>query len=255
METTVHDGRRTAYEIADEGDEPGVVYVHGSGATSELWRAQLEHGPGRGVALDLSGHGESDDIDTDPGTETLAAYAEDVRAVFEATESRVLVGNSLGGAVCLRAVLDGSVSPAGLVLAGSGAKLTVTNDLLEWLDDDFERAVEFLHEPGLLFESAGEKARERSKATMYDVGRRVTSRDFRSCHTFDVRSRLGEIHSPVLAVCGEHDGLTPPAYHEYLAENVQNGDSEELADAAHLAMVERPRAFDDALVRFLDRLE
>lgn len=255
MESISHDGRRTAYETADEQDGPGVVYVHGSGATSELWRAQLQRGPGRGVALDLSGHGDSEDIATQPGPETLSAYAADVRAVFEETEGRVLVGNSLGGAVCLRLVLDSEISPKALVLAGSGAKLAVMDDLLEWLDDDFGRAVEFLHEPGFLFESAGEKSLERSKASMYDVGREVTSRDFRSCHTFDVRSRLDEIDIPVLAMCGEHDGLTPPAYHTYLAETVSDGEYAELADAAHLAMLERPRAFDDTLDDFLDRLE
>ena len=93
---------------------------------------------------------------------------------------------------------------------------------------------------------------ELSKAGMYDVGRRVTSRDFRSCHTFDVRDRLDEIAAPTLAVVGEHDRLTPPSYHEYLAENVQDGRYAEIADAAHLAMLERPEAFNDALTDFFD---
>ena len=256
METIGHEGRETAYEQAGENREgSSVLYVHGSGANRELWRAQLERGPQPGVALDLSGHGDSADIDADPGYETLSAYADDVLAVADETNSDILVGNSLGGAVLLHLVLERDVSPTALVLAGTGAKLAVMEDLLAWLDDDFEQAVEFLHGPELLFHAAGPTALERSKATMREVGQEVTRRDFRSCHTFDVRRRLDEIDSQVLALCGEHDGLTPPRYHEYLAENIRDSDLTVLPDAAHLAMLERPEAFNDALDEFLARIE
>ena len=252
MDTISHGGRTTAYERAGE-DRAGasVLYVHGSGADRAVWRAQLEHGTQPGVALDLSGHGDSEDIDADSGYETLSAYADDVLAVADETGSEILVGNSLGGAVCLHLILERDVSPDALVLAGTGAKLAVMEDVLAWLDEDFERVVEFLHGSGLLFHDAGPAALERSKATMREVGRDVTRRDFRSCHTFDVRRRLDEIDIPTLALCGEHDGLTPPRYHEYLAEHISNSDFVVLPDAAHLAMLERPDAFNDALDEFL----
>lgn len=256
MDFIGHGNRKTAYEQAG-ADRAGasVLYVHGSGANREIWRAQVERGTRPGVALDLSGHGDSVDIDANVGYETLSAYADDVLAVADETNSEILVGNSLGGAVCLHLVLERDVSPTALVLAGSGAKLAVMKDLLTWLDDDFERVVEFLHGSGLLFHEADPTSLERSKATMYEVGREVTRRDLRSCHTFDVRQRLDEIDIPVLALCGEDDGLTPPRYHEYLAENIRESDLAVLSDAAHLAMLERPDAFNDALDGFLNRVE
>lgn len=258
METVDHDGRATAYRyVPGEGDDPPLLCVHGSGATHQLWSQQYAPtGPAHpAAALDLSGHGASDDVDTAPGSETLTAYVDDVVAVAEATDATVLVGNSLGGAVALETVLERDLPLDALVLAGSGAKLAVHEDLRTALADDFERAVDVLHGDDLLFHGSPQRAREHSVETMHAVGQAVTRRDFETCHRFDVRERLGEIDVPTLALCGEHDGLTPPSYHEYLAAEITGGRVETIPDAAHLAMVERPGACNDAVAGFLRRVE
>jgi pimeloyl-ACP methyl ester carboxylesterase len=258
METVAHDGRVTAYRLADDetSEHTPVLYVHGSGGTHRVWARQYgPSGPAHpAVALDLSGHGESEDVDTEHGPDTLAAYAADVAAVAEETGASVLVGNSLGGAVVLTGVLSGRLDPDGLVLAGTGAKLTVAEQLREWLADDFERVVEFLHGEDRLFHDADERTVERSKEQMRATGQAVTRRDFLSCHTFDVRDRLGEIDVPALALVGEHDSLTPPAYHEYFAAEMPDCEYAEIAGTAHLAMAERPAAFAEAVAGFVDRL-
>ncbi|WP_123539189.1 alpha/beta fold hydrolase [Halosimplex salinum] len=266
MQTVRHHGRETAYRLAgatgtvsagDAGDDERVLYVHGSGATHRVWAAQYgADGPARpAAAVDLSGHGDSDDVDTEPGPETLDAYARDVIAVARETNATVLAGNSLGGAVVQHVALDTEFEPSALVLAGTGAKLSVLDDLREWLTDDFERAVEFLHGDDRLFHDADERTLERSKSEMRSAGQAVTRRDFLTCHTFDVRDRLDEIDTPALAVVGEHDSLTPPAYHEYLAERVPGCEYAEIDDAAHLAMAERPIAFNRTVRAFLDGVE
>jgi pimeloyl-ACP methyl ester carboxylesterase len=272
MEIADHDGHRTAFrwtagreaiaerEASEERSESvpaGILYVHGSGATHRVWAPQYApdgtHRPA--VALDLSGHDGSEDVDTAPGPETLAAYVDDVAAVAAETNAGVLVGNSLGGAVVLQAVLAGAVSPGALVLVGTGATLGVHEHLRELLADDFEGAIDFLHGDDRLFHDADARALERSRAEMRDVGQRVTRRDFLTCHEFDVRDCLDEITAPTLAVCGERDQLTSPDYHEYLAENVEDGRHETVPDAAHLVMVERPGAFNEVLVDFLGSVD
>jgi pimeloyl-ACP methyl ester carboxylesterase len=257
METVRHDGRETAYRIAGDsrsGADAEILYVHGSGATHRLWGAQYgSDGPAHpAAALDLSGHGDSGDVTTEPGPETLDVYARDVIAVAEATGADVLVGNSLGGAVVLRVALDTEFDPGALVLAGTGAKLTVHEGLREWFDDDFERAVDFLHGDDRLFHDADERTLERSRSQMRATGRTVTRRDFLTCHAFDVRERLDEVDAPALAVVGERDSLTPPSYHECLTDRLPDCEYVEVADAAHLAMAERPSAFNRAVGRFLD---
>ena len=254
MQTVEHLGRETAYSYSDrDGDGPPILFVHGSGGSHAVWKSQrrlADRWPV--VALDLSGHGASDDVDANPGFTTLAAYADDVVAVAEATDARILVGNSLGGAVVMHVLLEREFSPDAAVLAGTGARLGVLEDLLEWLESDFERAVDFLHGPDLFFHDPDPRLVEASRDVMGETGRAVTRRDFLTCHRFDVRDRLGEIDAPVLAVTGEYDRLTPPWYHETLAENVANGRLETIDDAAHLAMLERPAAFNETVAAFLE---
>ena len=253
MERVTHDGRATAYRRFDRGgDGPTVCLVHGSGGTKDVWKSQArlaDRFPG--VAVDLSGHGDSDDVSTPAGPETLDAYADDVVAVAEATDATVLCGNSLGGAVALWAAMERDLPLDGLVLAGTGAKLAVAEPLRDALADDFERAVSLLHEPDRLFHDAPAEYVELSEAAMRACGRAVTERDYLTCQRFDVRDRLDAVDVPALAVVGAHDGLTPPAYHEYLAAEIPAGEWTEIPEAAHLAMLERPAAFNEALAAFL----
>ena len=253
MERVTHDGRATAYRRFDRGGEgPTVCFVHGSGGTKDVWKSQArlaDRFPG--VAVDLSGHGDSDDVGTAAGPETLDAYADDVVAVTEATDATVLCGNSLGGAVALRVALDRDLGLDGLVLAGTGAKLGVAAPLRDALATDFERAVSLLHAPDRLFHDAPAEYVDLSESAMRACGREVTERDFLTCHAFDVRDRLDEIDAPALAVVGEHDELTPPTYHEFLAEHIPRAELATVPDAAHLAMIERPTAFNESLSAFL----
>lgn len=256
MEVVTHDGRTTAYRVTGvEEDGLTVLYVHGSGGNRLVWAHQyaprgLSH---PAAAVDLSGHGESDDVDTEPGPETLSAYASDVVAVAREIDADVLVGNSLGGAVVFQTLLEETFDPVATVFAGTGAKLAVHEDLRRMLRDDFESAVEQLHEPSFLFSETDQQFVEQSKNALRDTGRSVTCRDFLTCHEFDVRDRLDEITVPALAIVGENDRLTPPSYHEYLASELADCELEVLSGVAHLAMLERPAAFNRALESFFTR--
>lgn len=257
MRTLSHEGRRTAYEHHDRGGEGApILCVHGSGGTGAVWKSQARLADERPVVtVDLSGHGESEDVDADAGFGALSAYADDVIAVAEETGARTLVGSSLGGAIALHVALYRELELDGLVLAGTGAKLAVLDDLLVWLAEDFDRAVEFLHDPGRLFHDPDERLVEPSREAMYDCGRAVTERDFRTCHAFDVRGELDDVTVPCLAIVGEHDRLTPVHYHEYLRDELPDCELATVEDAAHLAMLERSEAFNEAVSGFLDGID
>ncbi|APW98243.1 alpha/beta hydrolase [Halobiforma lacisalsi AJ5] len=259
METVTHHGRETAYERLGEGngehDRPAICCVHGSGGDRRLWGNQrpLADATGRPVvALDLSGHGDSSDVDASPGYTTLSAHVDDVLAVAEATDADVLIGNSMGGAVVIQLVLERAFTPEAVVLNGTGARLGVLEDLLEWLETDFERAVEFLHGRNRLFHDPESAAAERSREVMLDSGQAVTNRDFRTCHRFDARHQLSGIDVPTLVVYGEYDQLTPPWFHEFLADEIPDAGLVGIGDAAQSTMLERPEPFNEAVAAFLD---
>ncbi|MFW6382785.1 MAG: alpha/beta fold hydrolase [Haloferacaceae archaeon] len=256
MRTVSHHGRDTAYRVFDRGGEGHTVLaVHGSGGSHRVWTPQsqvaAEHAL---VALDLSGHGESDDVSARPGYETLSAYVDDVVAVTEATDADVLLGNSLGGAVVLTALVERDLDVAGTVLAGTGLRLPVPEDLLAWAADDFPRAVEFLHEPDHLFHDVDEDTLDVSREAVRAAGRETLERDLRTAHAVDLRGRLSAVDAPALAVVGAHDRLTPPYFHEELCEELPDCEVVVIDDAAHLAMLEAPEAFTGELSEFLSRV-
>ena len=258
MKTIDHRGRETAYEYADRGgDGPPICFVHGSGGSSAVWKSQhrlADRYPV--VAVDLSGHGASDDIDATPGYSTLSAYADDVIAVASETDARILCGSSLGGAVVLHIAIErADFEPEALILTATGAKLGVLEDLLTWLEHDFDRAIEFLHGEDSFFHDVDERLRERSIEQLQSCGREIVLRDFLTCHRFDVRDELSGIETPTLVIYGDRDRLTPPQYHEYLADEISNSTLVEIEDAAHLVMIERPARFNDAIDTFLTEFD
>ena len=256
METVRHHGRSTAYRYADRSDDtgPGCCCIHGSGTSHTIWREQFRLATTTPVAaVDLSGHGDSEAVDAEPGYETLSAYADDAAAVVGETDCSVLVGHSLGGAVALWLALERDLTVDGLVLTGTGPRLPVLADLLAWLDDDFERAIRFLHEPDRLFHDPDPELREESVSRLRETGQAVTRRDFLTADRFNVIGRLDEVDCPAAAIVGEYDQLTPLRYHQHLAEELSDCSLLRVQSAAHLAMLEQPQAFTAALSVVLDR--
>lgn len=252
MKTVAHHDRETAYETSG-GAGPTLCCIHGSGGTRAVWKSQLARLDNPVVALDLTGHGDSSDLSVGAGTPARRVYVEDTLAVLEAVQADVLVGNSLGGAVALQALLEHDPDIEAMVLVGSGAKLGVASRLREWLADDWDQAVSFLHEPDRLLHDPDERLLETSQTAMRQVGREVTERDFLSCHEFDVRDRLSVVEVPLLAFTGEYDELTPPWFHTALAEGVPTGRAALVPEAAHLSMLERPAPVNRLLAEFSAR--
>jgi len=257
METVSHHGRTTAYEYSDRSNDagPGLFCIHGSGGSHAVWTLQFDLDERTPVAaLDLSGHGESEDVEADPGYETLDMYAEDVVAVAEATDCRILMGHSLGGAVALWVALEYDLPLDGLVLTATGARLAVLSDLLALLEDDFEHAVEFLHGPDRFFHDPEPDTLRLSKGILAATGQPVTVRDFKTANCFDVRGRLDELTLPATAIVGQYDRLTPMRYHRHFTAEMDCS-LLRVENAAHLAMLEQPASFNGAVSMFLDRLE
>ena len=71
----------------------------------------------------------------------------------------------------------------------------------------------------------------------------------------DSTDLLAQIHCPTLILAGEEDGIVPPADAAFMAERIPNARLVTIRRAAHLANMERPEAFNRALVNFLEEME
>ncbi|OBJ83304.1 alpha/beta fold hydrolase [Mycobacterium sp. 1245852.3] len=70
---------------------------------------------------------------------------------------------------------------------------------------------------------------------------------------FDMRERLTNIQTPVLAVAGRHDVATPPKSLLEISTRVRDGRFIELPCAAHLAPAERPRRIAQLVASLTER--
>lgn len=250
--TVDHDGRTTEYWVAgaDTADRV-VLYVHGSGCRHDVWTEQMDREGVRSVAVNLSGHGGSDDVDTDPGMDTIHAYARDVQAVARAIDADVVVGHSLGGAVVQTLLLDHEYEPDAAVLAGTGAKLGLDQSIDGVLQGDIDPLLAFMVEHDILFTDGDHPHVETTTDIMAAVGMAMLRRDLRSCNEFDVRGRLEAVDVPALCLVGDSDKLTPPTFSEFLADTIAGGVYAEVPDAGHMAMLENHTAFDEEMDAFL----
>jgi pimeloyl-ACP methyl ester carboxylesterase len=65
-------------------------------------------------------------------------------------------------------------------------------------------------------------------------------------------ARLKDIRVPVLVVSADEDKLTPPKYADYLESTIPQAVRANIADAGHIAPLEKPRAVNQAIIDFLD---
>jgi pimeloyl-ACP methyl ester carboxylesterase len=227
---------------------PALLFVHGAGGDHTLWGQQIsdlkkDFSVG---AIDLNGHRRSPRREGDG----LQTYVEDVLAALAALSMpTVLVGHSMGGAIALKIALERPQNLVGLGLVGTGAKLKVHPQILELCQTDFDKAIELVvswsfaeqADPALI-DKAREQMRRNGQAAFY--------RDFLSCSTFDVMSRLGEIPVPTIVICGREDKLTPVKYSEYLQANIPDAQLKVIEQAGHMVMLEQPEAFNQVLRQY-----
>ncbi len=112
------------WHVQEMGEGPNLLLIHGTAGATHSWRAlmPLLAPHFRITAPDLPGHGFTDM----PETHRLAlpSMARAVRDLTQHLDLRpdLVVGHSAGAAILVRMILDGSISPKG-VIALNGALL------------------------------------------------------------------------------------------------------------------------------------
>lgn len=230
---------------------PPLVLLHGAGGTHRHWAEEIRSLPGRRVlALDLPGHGGS----PGPSLTSIAAYARSVLAALDALQipSAVLAGHSMGGAIAMALALEMPSRVAGLALVATGAKLRVSQFVLDATANPAALAASAATMCDYAFGPlAGASLRQEFTEGLLAGAPGVAHGDFRACDAFDVMARLGEIRAPTLVVCGAEDRLTPPKYAELLRDRIPGARLELVPGAGHMVTVEAPGRVAGAIEAFL----
>ena len=69
----------------------------------------------------------------------------------------------------------------------------------------------------------------------------------------DQQGTLRRCKVPALVMCGEHDAMTTPKRHEFMAELIPGAGLEIVADAGHIPTLEQPAAVIEALRAWVDQ--
>jgi len=230
-----------------------IVMIHGAGGRSGIWNAQLRP-LGRNfnaIALDIPGHGGTPSNSCTEIGEYAHWLVELLGSCFG--HPVVLMGHSMGGAICQEAALRAPEKVKALVLVATAARLRVAPAFLEGLNNDFDATVDLIikyaysssAQPLMLAEGAN---------LMKQAGQEVLYNDFSACDRFDIRNKVSNIQIPTLIICGSEDKLTPPSLGRKLKENIKDSNMIEIPGAGHMVMIEAWRPFNEAVLKFVTGL-
>ena len=253
------DIRGTSIFYRQAGDGPAVVYIHGFPFNHTMWLHQLgglAH-MRTGIAVDLRGFGESPRVFSEPLT--MERHADDVAALVESKglDQVDVVGLSMGGYVALAMWERHPGLFRSLVLASTRAradtaegKVNRERSAAQLVADGKDRWGGLMTE-ALVSSRASTDVRARMR-TMIDgndyesiVAALLGMRD-RSDRT----SLLAGINVPTMVLTGERDRLILPEEGEAMAAAIPGCLFANIPGAGHMAPMEAPEFFNDALESF-----
>lgn len=250
------DGRKIACWVNDGSflpDRKTLVFIHGSGDDHTKWIQQ--YNPLKNVfniaAMDLPGHGRSEGH----GEQEVAAYVEWVKKILDGLKifNPVLIGHSLGAAICLSYVIRYDTSAAAVVPVGGGVKMPVNPMILEGLKQDPAAVIDMVAKFSVAKQNR-EKFSSHIVNSLSLVNPGIIHGDFSTCNGLDITEAVAGIRIPTLVICGAEDKMTPPSLSQVIRDRIPGAKFTLIEGAGHYAMMENPETFNEVLTAFVSSL-
>jgi pimeloyl-ACP methyl ester carboxylesterase len=256
------------------GAGPPLVFVHGLSGSWTNWLEQLpafaaEH---RVLALDLPGFGHS----PMPAREiSISGYARLLEQLFDQLDidAAAVVGNSMGGFIAAKLAIAFPQRVERLVLISAAGISTHENVRARRAMGTLQRLERIMTAYSAWLASKSESVARRPrlrKATLGAVAHHPTRlppalaaeqlrgagapgflQGLAAVTDYHFRERLPEIACPTLSVWGGRDRLITVRDADVFAELIPNSRKVVFEDTGHVAMLERPAAFNELLRGFL----
>nr|QIO32693.1 alpha/beta fold hydrolase [Bradyrhizobium sp. 1(2017)] len=253
---------RFAYEAAGDPDATPLIFLHGIGGAARAWRRQLAFFGKRfhAIAWDMPGYGGSPPL----ASVSIVTLADALQKFIEqlGASRPVLVGHSIGGMIVqkwlvqspqlARAVVLAQTSPAFGKADGDWQKSFIAARLGPLDRGETMKSLA----PSLVKELVGDDPDPKGMELARDCMGSVPEASYRAMMLalmgFDQRSTLKDISIPTLLLSGSKDNNAPAPMMAKTATYIPGAEYVELAGVGHLANLERPDAFDEAIGRFLN---
>jgi 4,5:9,10-diseco-3-hydroxy-5,9,17-trioxoandrosta-1(10),2-diene-4-oate hydrolase len=259
--------------VIDLGEGDPIVFIHGLSGAWVNWLENLPHFARnhRVIAMDLPGFGHSpmprDKI-------SIAGYGRIVDELLDTLgiDRAVIVGNSMGGFIGAEIAIQFSTRVEKLVLI-SAAGISIEHQrnepvlrALERLDDVLILGTGWMATRSAMLARRPRARRQMMKLVAYRAddlpapliaeqvmgsGKPGFVPALDALTDYPIRERLGEIECPVLVVWGEQDRLVPVRDAYTFGDLIPNARVVVWPDTGHVAMLERPVAFNALVDEFL----
>jgi pimeloyl-ACP methyl ester carboxylesterase len=261
--------------VIELGEGPAIVFVHGLSGSWPNWLEQLpvfarDH---RVIAMDLPGFGHSSMPEEHI---TISAYARILDGLLEtlAVDAATLVGNSMGGFVSAELAIAYPQRVERLVLVSAAGISTYRHRDVERIEPYLRRVASLIavytgwtaarsdwvaRRPGLRNVTLGLVTRHPSRLPaalaaeqLRGAGKPGFMEALRANIDYPVRERLPEIACPTLIVWGDEDKVIPVRDASVFEELIPNSRKAIFEGTGHMAMLERPAAFNELLGEFVE---
>ena len=245
-------------------DAPAVLLIHGLGWNAlRLWKAQIAPLVAAGwqvIAPDQRGTGLSEPLEAPV---SIPDFADDLAALLAEMDidAPMLVGFSMGCMTAVDLALRPHVGAAGVVLACGGLRATA----------DGSAATEAMIAGAIILGAAAFAAKQANAVFGTDYQARHPDKveefkrwragmdqvslhhAFRAPYGLDYEARLADLSCPVAVIAAAQDAFLPLDASKALAANA-GAPLHVIADSGHMATIEQPDAFNDALLSSLSSM-
>lgn len=258
MPVATIDARKIYYLEAGQGGIP-IVFIHGWASSGRSWQRVLNLLPStcRGYALDLPGHGESDNSDQRYGVEHFASQVF-AFTQFLQLERPVIVGHSAGGGVGMRLALDHPGDLRGLALVAP----TPAEDM-PLSPEDMAYMTEARQDPRILREMLGggfvtPPSPEALEAMVTD-SRKVSDEAYfwpikAGGWQAGLEGSLAQLQTPTIIIAGDQDPYIPLESLLRMFRTIPTCGFAVIYRASHALPMEKAEGLAKTLVEFIDNL-
>lgn len=246
------------------GSRNPLMLIHGNSMSSRVFDTLLEGPLGRSyrlIAVDLPGHGETDNAAFPDQTYTLPGYADAMLDVLYALDAQnaALLGWSLGGHIALEmmtrsqnlagAFIVGAppVAPGATALQGFNVTQTTALYMTENLDEAGQRMLAEASVP----DPAKHQVYE-SVARTDGRARRIVVESLLNGVGADPTPLFSDANRPIALVMGERDtGMSASFMQSVEGPALWHGAVQTIADAGHAPFLDAAAPFNTMLLQFL----
>jgi pimeloyl-ACP methyl ester carboxylesterase len=231
--------------VIDIGEGDPIVFIHGLSGAWVNWLENIPHfaHSQRVIAMDLPGFGHSP---MPVEKISISGYGRIVDELLDTLgiDRAVIVGNSMGGFIGAEVALR-VLERLDNLLIFTGGWAATRSDVLACRPRMRRQIMRLVadHAEALPAPLIAEQVKGSGKPGF------VPALDALS--DYPIRDRLGEIECPVLVVWGEKDRLVPVRDAYEFGRLIAHAQVEVWPDTGHVAMLERPAAFNALVDRFV----